>query len=58
MTDRAEQLIDALAKAIMPSIETMAERLDLSPQVARIQQRMSDSGSASDSKPESTNNEG
>lgn len=49
MTGRAEQLIDALANAIMASTEAAAERLDLAARVAQIQQRMTAFGSVLES---------
>lgn len=49
MTNRAEQLIEALANAIMSSTEAAAERLDLAARVAQIQQRMAAFGAVLES---------
>jgi hypothetical protein len=40
LTGRAEQLMDALADAIISTAEAAAERIDLAARVAQIQQRM------------------
>jgi len=49
LTGRAEQLVDALADAIISTAEAAAERLDLAARVAQIQQRMAAFGTVLES---------
>ena len=49
LTGRAEQLVDALADAIISTAEAAAERLDLAARVAQIQQRMAAFGAVLES---------
>ena len=49
LTGRAEQLVDALADAIVSTAEAAAERIDLAARVARIQQRMAAFGAVLES---------
>ena len=49
LTGRAEQLVDALADAIISTAEAAAERIDLAARVAQIQQRMAAFGAVLES---------